>query len=91
MRITRIDFEGKKEGHYATAQKRSNPEGLADFIDVTILTPEIPSGIEYHVHADLVDDIRDMAERIQFAIDGYSDAEPDDYYNELIRLADIDL
>jgi len=90
MRITRIDFEGKPD-HYATAQRRTASGNAANVVVVTILTPDIPNGREHHVTADCEDDIRSMAECLQYHLDGYRGTGSDvhDYYLELLRLSDI--
>jgi len=46
MRITRIDFEGRK-GHYATAQRRVGAGSAPNVVVVTILTPDQPNGREH--------------------------------------------
>ena len=90
MRLTRIDFEGKP-GHYATAQRRTASGNAANVVVVTILTPEQPDGREHHVAADCEDDIRSMAECLQYHINGYRGTGSDvhDYFLELLRLSDI--
>ncbi len=87
MRISRIDFEGQNKGHYATAARRRD----TDHIDVTILTPDNPNGLDHHVQADCKEDIYSMADCMQVTLDGYegSGSEIQDYYNELLRLSDI--
>ncbi len=87
MRITRIDFEGQQEGHYATASRRSD----ADHIEVTILTPGNPDGLDHHVLADCEEDIYSMAECLQYHLDGYegSGSKIQDYNCILQILSDI--
>ena len=87
MRITRIDFEGENKGHYATSTRKQD----ADHIEVTILTPDNPNGLEHHVLADCEEDIYSMAECLQVTLDGYegSGSEIQDYCCELLRLSDI--
>jgi hypothetical protein len=90
MRITRIDFEGKP-GYYASAQRRAASGNAPNVVVVTILTPEQPDGREHHVTADCEDDIRSMAQCLQYHLDGYRGTGSDvhDYYLELLRLSDI--
>ncbi|HOD84501.1 MAG TPA: hypothetical protein PKG77_24020 [Phycisphaerae bacterium] len=90
MRITRIDFEGKR-GHYATAQRRVGAGNAPNVVVVTILTPDQPNGREHHVLADCEDDLRSMAECLQHHLDGCRGTNSDvyGYYAELLRLSDI--
>ena len=90
MRLTRIDFEGKP-GHYATAQRRTGSGSAPNVVVVTILTHDQPTGREHHVTADCEDDIRSMAECLQYHLDGCRGTNSDvgDYYRELLRLSDL--
>ena len=85
MRITRIDFEGQP-GNYATAVRRR----LSDWIEVTILTPDTPNGREHSAAADCEEDIRSMAEFLQYHLEGpqKDEATTDAYYDELRKLSD---
>ena len=65
MRITRIDFEGKR-GRYATAQRRVGAGNAPNVVVVTILTPDQPNGREHHVLADCEDDL--MAHADEFLV-----------------------
>ena len=86
MRINRIDFEGR-EGRYATASRKRDSE----WIEVILLSPDLPEGREHHVTADCEDDIRSMAGCLQYHLDGYRGTGSDihDYYLELLKLSDI--
>ncbi len=90
MRLTRIDFEGKP-GHYATAQRRAASGTAPNVVVVTILTPEQPNGREHHVTADCEEDLRSMAECLQYHLDGCRGTGSDihGYYVELLRLSDL--
>jgi len=83
MRITRIDFQGK-DGHVATAQRRDTT------IAVTLLTPDMPNGREHLVDATCEEDIRSMAECLQFHLDGYRGTGSDirEYFHAIQQLAD---
>ena len=97
MRITRIDFEGRHEidgqsGHwYATAQRRDGMHNGPDIVLVTIFAPQTPNGREHHVAADCEDDLRSIAERLQYHLDGCrgSNSMIHEYYVELLRLSGI--
>ena len=86
MRITRIDIQGNERTHYATIIRRQG----SDQIEVTILTPNQPDGRIHHVQADCDEDIRSMAECLQYHLDGYRGTNSDihDYYVTLQRFAD---
>ena len=90
MRLTRIDFEGKP-GHYATAQRRAASGTAPNVLVVTILTPEQPNGREHHVTADCEENLRSMAECLQYHLDGCRGTGSDihGYYVELRRLSDL--
>ena len=83
MRITRIDFEGQA-GNYATAVHKRDSQ----YIDVTILKPNMPNGREHHVQADSEEDIYSMAECLQHELDGCrgTNSMIHDCYRELLKL-----
>ena len=85
MRITRIDFEGQA-GNYATAVRKRDSQ----YIDVTILKPNMPGGRKHHVQVDSEEDIYTMAECLQHELDGCrgTNSMIHDYYRELLRLSD---
>ncbi|MEX2672849.1 MAG: hypothetical protein WD294_12145 [Phycisphaeraceae bacterium] len=84
MRATRIDLEGRP-GHYASISRKRG----SDRIDVRLLTPDTPNGRDHHVQADCIDDIRSMAECLQFHLDGRRGTNSDihGYFRELERFA----
>ena len=85
MRITRIDFEGQAFNDAIAVRKRDS-----DFLEVTILTPNLPNGREHHVQADCQEDVFSMAECLQYHLDGCrgTNSMIDDYYRELRKLSD---
>lgn len=85
MRTTRIELEGK-DGHYATITRKRGSE----FIEVTILTPDLPNGKTHHVDASCAEDIWSMAECLQYHLDGHrgTNSMIYDYFRELQRFAD---
>ncbi len=87
MRITRIDFEGQQEGHFAIAARTRG----SSTIKVNILLPECPEGLVYDVAANNKGDIYTMAQFIQCLLDGGESpgSEVDAYYQELLHLSDI--
>ena len=86
MRITRIDFEGRKAGNFATAMRKRDSQ----YIEVTIHTPGIPDGREHHVLADSEEDIYSIAQCLQHHLDGYPGINSliHKYYRELLKLSD---
>ena len=87
MRITRIDFEGEVITNYATATRKRDSQ----YIEVTILTPNVPNGRDHHVQADSEDDIYSMAECLQHELDECrgTNSMIHDYFRELLKLSDI--
>ena len=87
MRITRIDFEGEKAGNYATALRKRDSQ----YIEVKILTPNMPAGREHHVQADSEEDIYSMAQCLQHHLDGHPGINSliHKYYCELLKLSDF--
>jgi hypothetical protein len=85
MRTTRMDIEGRT-GHYATITRRSG----SDYIEVQILTPELPDGKMHSVDADSREDAMSMAECLIFHLEGCrgTNSMIHDYYRELERFMD---
>lgn len=83
MRIARIDFEGTRDGYHATARRDGTN------IQIAIVTPQEPNGIEYTVAATDEQKLFQVAMAIQSYMDGYRGTNGDinEYYNELQRLA----
>jgi len=85
MRINKTEIEGR-EGTSARISRKPQ----SDWIDVTILTPEIPDGRQHAVTADCRDDVWSMAEVLQLELDGYRGAGGDkrEYYAILEQFMD---
>ena len=91
MKLTRIDFEGTKNGQYrnATAIRKKATKKTEAYILVTLMAPNQKER-EHWVNAECEEDIFSMADCLQCFLDGYrgSNSEIHDYYNELLKLSD---
>lgn len=85
MRTTRIDIEGRP-GRYASITRKTG----SAYIDVTIVTPEFPNGLEHHVDASSEDDRWSMAQCLQAQLDECQGTNSmiHDYLAQIDRFAD---
>ena len=90
MKLTRIDFQGTKNGQYkcATAQRKERHTSDNQIL-VTLMAPNQEER-QHWVNAACEDDVYSMADCLQCFLDGYkgSNSEIHDYYNELLKLSD---
>ena len=91
MKVTSIELAGERTGDgkgMPRAFAKIGRKPGSDQIEVTILTPG--SERTHHVQADCEEDIRSMAECLQYQLDGHKGTNSmiHDYYRELQRFAD---
>ena len=82
MRITNIEFEGRK-GFYATAQYTFGNLGNSDFIYISILTETQPNGMNFVVRVDdPIEVLQHAAKQISTELEGSADLAKE-YFDKL--------